>query len=270
MSCTKFIYAPSQSIEYFSESCTRSIERESLRSDTDLIHLFCENQEFLDYITEKTAFRLTDRLKQLYQRIINSLRHFSRAIREKIDAEVRTKQMKTTIRKLHAKAEEGKKNGEDTIEMVDVWGIEKACRTYYKKLSDLAKKICTKRYTHLSYLDDDLSEFDYWYEKAEDDVNYAAETKIDVPINKAIRFAEDNMTGKRDMVSFIDNSIRDFEEMARKVEKMYDARDVKGADVLQKHIGVLQKVSTKLGTFVSKTCGKGIAKAVASIVLVCA
>lgn len=257
-------------ITYHMESCDRSIDRVSSNTDSSIIMILTVESSSDDslYITEKTASGVFGKLKQMMLSLIEALKKFRRSISEKIAAEVRSKQMKQKIRELHAKAEQYKKEGKTTIKMTDWEAIERTISDSYDSLARLAKKICTKRYTHLSYIDADVEQFDELLERANQNVEEAFNKTIEVSVDKAMKFAENQITGKDDMLSFIDDALKDIEEMCRCVDHVESMRNIKGADYLAKRANGIRKTAIKLSKFVNHSIGRKAAKLVAEIVFI--
>lgn len=272
MTYTTILKSEPKTITYFVESCDRSIDRVSNIFDTSIMDTLTteSSSNSLEYITEKTATNVFGKLKQMMLSLIEALKKFRRSISEKVAAEVRSKQMKQKIRDLHAKAEQYKKEGKTTIKMTDWEGVEQTISESYKSLSKLAKRICTKRYTHLSYIDTDVEQFDKLLTTVNQNVEEAFNKKIEVPVDRAMKFAENQITGKDDMFSFIDDALKDIEEMSRCVDHVENMRNIKGADYLAKRATGIRKTTIKLSKFVNHTVGRKVAKLVAEVVFICA
>ena len=117
------------------------------------------NVRQLEYITEKTATNLVDKIVQFFENIISNMRDFAKTISDTVNAKIRTAEMKKNLRQLHVKAEQLKASGKRTINIPDFDQIERVLTENIRKLRKVSSRIVKNQYKTTVAMDDDFKDF---------------------------------------------------------------------------------------------------------------
>lgn len=244
--------------EYLTDVC-------SARFDND-ISTYIQLRDVGGLFTEKQSASFFEQIDRFFRGIIASMRRFAESITQQAAAKVRTKQMKAALRQLNATLHTKKAAGAKKVEMIDFWTLDKLFDSYYRKMKSMADKLIQNRYKHLKELDADLSAFMKLADEADKEIASCMDQKIEVSINKAISFCEDQITGRDQTFNRLNNTIQEIEDMERGVIKIKDERDIKGMDILPEKGGIIRRMITRLSKFITNTVGKRLAKGIAAVV----
>ena len=163
-----------------------------------------------------------------------------------------------------------KREGKTSIEMADYEEMERVVTRYIGSLQKLAKRIVTNEYKKTEAMDADFKEFLRIYDEAEQKFLQASEKTVQVPVEKAIRWAEQQINGRDNTLTVIDETVRCIEELENEVKRMQDKREIYGADILPAKMSILRRITTKLSRFSHEVVGKRASKIIANIVFFCA
>ena len=138
------------------------------------------------------------------------------------------------------------------VKMVDYWEVRKIFNKYYKEMTDYAKKFSKVKYTKTWQIEDDLDAFNKLMDKCNNELEEVTSKKITVSISKALDFVEDELRGKSEILSSLNDSIRDFAEIEQIANELRTKMNVLGADVIPKHVGFIQKMVNSISGFIRK------------------
>lgn len=226
--------------------------------------------EDLEYITERTATNLVDKIVQFFENIISNMRSFAKTITDTVNAKIRTAEMKKNLRQLHVKAEQLKASGKRTINIPDFDQIERVLTENIRKLRKVSTRIVKNQYKTTVAMDEDFKDFLRLYDEAEKAFNEVISANVDMDIDKVIRWTEAQISGRDDTLSIIDETIQDIEEMEREVKRMMEKREIYGADIITAKVGIIRRMMQRLGNFIHNVFGRRMAKMIAAVVFVCA
>ena len=203
------------------------------------------------YVTEAVKDSLWTKLKKFFTKMILSIKSFIKELQLKIEYAVKEKQIKEKLTQMRKELKE-KQLTQKTVQMVDYWTVKKIFNEYYKDLSKYAKKFAKVKYTKTWQIEDDLEEFDKLMDKCNKDLEAMTNKKITVDIEKALDFVEDELRGKSEILSSLNDAIRDFSEMDQISNEMRTKMDVLGADVIPKHVGFIQRMVNGIAGFIRR------------------
>ena len=239
------------------------------RLDQVTTQLFEEREN--GYLTEAGSHAsLVEQIDRFFQSIIAAFKRFKTSIQDKLNAKVRTKEMQQAFRQFAVNVQFLQAQGQKTVEMYDIWKIDKLLDDAWKDLYKMANRILTKRYKSLAAMDVDIRVFNERMDKAEREFNACLEKKVRVPIKDAMDLIENTVTGRDLRLTTIDKNIQGLEDLQSEVKKVIDNREIYGVDVLPEKISVIRRVTNKLSSFLHRTIGKRCAKLIAGIVFLCA
>ena len=264
---TEDIKIPTYIIESEMERTGKTIWMLDYTIESEIINFInCDSS----YMREATAVTFFDKIDQFFKNIISAIKRFGEKIKTTMDANIRTSEMKKNLRALYLKAEEMKREGKTSIEMADYEEMERVVTRYIGSLQKLAKRIVTNEYKKTEAMDADFKEFLRIYDEAEQKFLQASEKTVQVPVEKAIRWAEQQINGRDNTLTVIDETVRCIEELENEVKRMQDKREIYGADILPAKMSILRRITTKLSRFSHEVVGKRASKIIANIVFFCA
>jgi hypothetical protein len=203
------------------------------------------------YVTEAVKDSLWTKLKQFFTKIILSLKSFTKELQLKFEYTIKEKQIKKKLTQLREDLKE-KQSTQNNVKMIDYWEMKRIFNKYYDDLIKYAKKFSKVKYTKTWQIEDDLDSFNKLLDKCNEELEKVADTKITVSITKALDFVEDEIRGKSDVLSSLNDSIRDFAEIEQIAEELKTRMNILGADVIPRHVGFIQKMVNAIGGFVRK------------------
>lgn len=216
---------------------------------------------------------LVEPVQKFFTNLVNTLKNFVRQVQESIQASIRTKNIKRQLRAFHAELEKIEKdptNKKHTIKMIDIEALSACMTDAADDLSHIHARMVKNKYRHLSDLDSDMKRFNEIYEKSEKRYQEIMEKEITVPVRKAIKVIEDELTGRKPLVTAMDKAIKSCEEMSRYVDQVSQKRDLYGVDVLPAYMSMGKRITSKFTGFIQRGVGKGISKLLAGAVFLLA
>lgn len=230
------------------------------------------DEEFQPMMLESAAFYeagFAGPLEKFFKSIINTMQNFIRQIQEKINASLRTKSMTRQLRGFHAQLEQIEKdpnNKKKYVEMIDIQKLSKCVSSATDDLQSIHKRMMKNRYRHLKELDKDIAEFNKLYDKMEAEYKDIMSEKVKFPVRKAIALIEDELTGRKPLLTSLDKSIKSCEEMSRHVDEITQKRELYGVDVLPAYMSAIKRITTKFTSFIQRGVGGGISSAIGGVV----
>lgn len=212
-------------------------------------------------------------LQKFFTNIINALKNFAKELNENIQARIRSKNVKRQIRAFHAQLEEIDKDPnhrKKEVEMIDVEKLSKCICDATKDMEEIHKRLMKNRYAHLSDLDNDVKNFNQLFEKSEKEYQAIYSTKIKMPVRKALHLIEDEITGRRPLITSLDKCITSCEEMQRHVDEIAQKRELYGVEVLPAYMGAVKRITTKFTSLIQRGVGSGITKLIGGAVFLLA
>ena len=165
------------------------------RLDQVTTQLFEEREN--GYLTEAGSHAsLVEQIDRFFQSIIAAFKRFKTSIQDKLNAKVRTKEMQQAFRQFAVNVQFLQAQGQKTVEMYDIWKIDKLLDDAWKDLYKMANRILTKRYKSLAAMDVDIRVFNERLDRAEREFNACLEKKVRVPIKDAIDLIEKPVEGE--------------------------------------------------------------------------
>lgn len=203
------------------------------------------------YVTEAVKDSLWSKLKQFFTKFILSIKSFIKELQLKIEYTVKEKQIKEKLTQMRKDLKEKQLTQKD-VKMIDYWEVKRIFNKYYEDLTKYAKKFSKVKYTKTWQIEDDLDAFNKLIEKCNEELEEKINKKITVPISKALDFVEDELRGKSEILSSLNDSIRDFAEIEQIAEELKTRMDILGAEVIPKHVNFIQRMVNAIGGFIRK------------------
>ncbi len=211
------------------------------------------------YVTEKEHESFMHKVSMFFKKLIISLREFAIDIKTKWDTLIREKITKKKLEEIRRTLIAKQLAGERTVKSKDV---EKYKEKYVHMASDLMKqltKMQKTKYESVAEIDKDLIKFESTRKKYENELDAIADKEITISTNSAIKFFTSELSGHSTVFATIDKCINKIQEIEAEVSKIEIKRDILGAEVIPKKVGLIEKVCTKISLFFKKAISKFLA-----------
>ena len=216
-----------------------------------------------EYYSEGAAYDFLNSVLSFFQRLINDLVTFGKKVKNDISSIIQKKQVHLKLKTLKKELNEQKDDGVKKIKMVDVYDYIDIYQTYEKKitkkLNTLSKGNFKTRENMLSVVENIESDLDEMDEK----LDKILSNKVTVSINDAIKYVEDNLSGKSKVeVCFVDacHKIKDVSINVEHVIKDQSYRS--DGDFKKEYASCIKRITSKA----SKKISKGFSKFIFAIV----
>lgn len=204
------------------------------------------------YVTESEKESLITTVKKFFVNLIESIKNYGRELSIKIDYAMREKKVRENLESLKKEIIENKEKGNQYIEMIDYWNYKNKYLELNKKLTVYAKKMSKMHYNKTWEIEDDLERFNIIINDYSTIMEEASQKKITVKIDKALEFVEDELRGKGEVLSTLNESMRLFQDMNREAQMLESKLDSLGADVIPKQTNLLIRIANAISAFVKK------------------
>lgn len=195
------------------------------------------------YITEKTRKSFVERIKSFFRDLIMQIQNLIRDIKNKFLSEKRKKEFKKLLKEYHNTASlNNRYKIRKKIEMVDLWTYKDTYIAMNRDLADCAKRISKVDYKHLSEIDDDLNYFNGIVDEYSKKIEGILRRRISVDNERAIRFCEDELTGRSEVVKILEKNMDLFKEIESNALLLEKRADKYGVDILPKQMNLIRKI----------------------------
>lgn len=239
-----------------------TIEADLIEATTTYLESAIEYEGMLFVESKKPKETLSLRIQKFFKELIISFTHFVDSIRIEVDRRVRDAQYEKKFRRLFNELREKQKQGVTTIRVHDLWTMRDKYLECTKELKSLGKKFVRDKYKHVEDIDKDIALFNAIMEKHKLTLAQASEIEVEIPIDKYIRFIEDEVSGRGKVVQSLNENIAFLQQLEADCLTIERQREIMGADVVTKHVGFVRKVSLDVSKFVKKWASRIISTAV--------
>ena len=149
-----------------------------------------------EYVSEATTYSVLDEISSFFRRLLNDLISFGKRVKEDVKAIIQKKSVNIRLKQLKKELQEQKGEGVKKVKMVDVDEYIETFKSYEKKVVKKVNKLIDgnfKRRDKIITKSDDLESL---IEQMNSDLDYILKNKVTVSINDAIRYVEENISGK--------------------------------------------------------------------------
>ena len=226
------------------------------------IFTFTEATLISHMMTETAHEGLMKSIKNFFTKLIISFKEFINEIQLKIEYKIREKELTEKLRKIQTELKNDPSEGNVKIEITDFWNYEKVYRKLNSELESYAKKFAKIKYSAPWQIEDDIEIFNKIIEDYNEKMEEAANKTNKIEKIKIITFIRDELRGKSNIISSLNDNIRHFEEMKMLAESIEMKKDMLGVDVIPKHVGFIRKIANEVSKFVRKWVSKFVAMVV--------
>ena len=93
---------------------------------------------------------------------------------------------------------------------------------------------------------------------------------LTITAEEAIALIEDEITGRKPLVTALDKCIKSCEEMSRHVDQIQQKRELYGVEVLPAYMSFVKRITTRFTSFIQRGVGKGISNVISGAVFLLA
>ena len=243
----------SEDLKYF-----ESLENRKSYSLQDEIVAYLESYDEYHYVTEAQKKSLWVKLKEFLTTLISSFKTFQATLSIKIDNVLEDGKIEMRLRKMVKDLEENKAKGSTKVITIDVIKYKDRYLECYKDLWKYARKFEKVKYDSVDKIDEDLEMFNKLYKKYTEELDEIGHEKIEQDIQKVINFCKNEIDKKSAVFKTINDTSAKLQIMKKDAELLETKRNILGADVLPKHIGLIRRVVGAISRFVKKCVVKFI------------
>lgn len=204
------------------------------------------------YVVESKRESLMVTIKRFFTNLIISIKDYIRELSIKIDYTIREKHIRKNLEELREEIIKTKDMGKRFIDMPDYWNYRDTYLELNEKLSIYANRISRMMYKKAWEAEEDLEKFNIIIEEYTDIMIEASDKKIRVNTLKALDFVENELKGKSEVLSTLNESMELFEQMYRQAKMLETKINILGQDIVPKHVNLLMQVANGISAFVRK------------------
>ena len=212
---------------------------------------------YYDFITEKSKTSLIEKIKAFFMDLRITVENLITEIKLKYLSNKRKKEFKKLVKDYYNSARTNKDNNiRKTIEMVDLWKYKELYLEMNRELWKYAEKFSKVEYKHLDEIDADMRQFDSIVNKYAKQLERVLSDKITVPVEKVIRFYEDETTHNSDVIKTLQENMDRFQKMEADAINLEKRVNKYGAEILPKQMNFIRKMMVRINSAICKAIVK--------------
>lgn len=216
-----------------------------------------EDLTYFDFITEKSKTSLIEKIKTFFMDLRITVENLITEIKLKYLSNKRKKEFKRLVKDYYNSARTNKDNNiRKTIEMVDLWKYKELYLEMNRELWNYAEKFSKVEYKHLDEIDADMRQFDSIVNKYAKQLERVLSDKITVPVEKVIRFYEDETTHNSDVIKTLQENMDRFQKMEADAINLEKRVNKYGAEILPKQMNFIRKMMVRINSAICKAIVK--------------
>ena len=216
-----------------------------------------EDLTYFDFITEKSKTSLIEKIKAFFMDLRITVENLITEIKLKYLSNKRKKEFKKLVKDYYNSARTNKDNNiRKTIEMIDLWKYKELYLEMNRELWKYAEKFSKVEYKHLDEIDADMRQFDSIVNKYAKQLERVLSGKITVPVEKVIRFYEDETTHNSDAIKTLQENMDRFQKMEADAINLEKRVNKYGAEILPKQMNFIRKMMVRINSAICKAIVK--------------
>lgn len=216
-----------------------------------------EDLTYFDFITEKSKTSLIEKIKAFFMDLRITVENLITEIKLKYLSNKRKKEFKKLVKDYYNSARTNKDNNiRKTIEMVDLWKYKELYLEMNRELWKYAEKFSKVEYKHLDEIDADMRQFESIVNKYAKQLERVLSDKITVPVEKVIRFYEDETTHNSDVIKTLQENMDRFQKMEADAINLEKRVNKYGAEILPKQMNFIRKMMVRINSAICKAIVK--------------
>ena len=216
-----------------------------------------EDLTYFDFITEKSKTSLIEKIKTFFMDLRITVENLITEIKLKYLSNKRKKEFKKLVKDYYNSARTNKDNNiRKTIEMIDLWKYKELYLEMNRELWKYAEKFSKVEYKHLDEIDADMRQFDSIVNKYAKQLERVLSDKITVPVEKVIRFYEDETTHNSDVIKTLQENMDRFQKMEADAINLEKRVNKYGAEILPKQMNFIRKMMVRINSAICKAIVK--------------
>ena len=149
-----------------------------------------------EYVSEATTYSVLDEISSFFSRLLNDLISFGKRVKEDVKAIIQKKSVNIRLKQLKKELQEQKGEGVKKVKMVDVDEYIETFKSYEKEVVKKVNKLIDGNFKRRDKIITKSDELESLIEQMNSDLDYILKNKVTVSINDAIRYVEENISGK--------------------------------------------------------------------------
>lgn len=216
-----------------------------------------EDLTYFDFITERSKTSLIEKIKAFFMDLRITVENLITEIKLKYLSNKRKKEFKKLVKDYYNSARTNKDNNiRKTIEMVDLWKYKELYLEMNRELWKYAEKFSKVEYKHLDEIDADMRQFESIVNKYAKQLERVLSNKITVPVEKVIRFYEDETTHNSDVIKTLQENMDRFQKMEADAINLEKRVNKYGAEILPKQMNFIRKMMVRINSAICKAIVK--------------
>ena len=216
-----------------------------------------EDLTYFDFITEKSKTSLIEKIKAFFMDLRITVENLITEIKLKYLSNKRKKEFKKLVKDYYNSARTNKDNNiRKTIEMIDLWKYKELYLEMNRELWKYAEKFSKVEYKHLDEIDADMRQFESIVNKYAKQLERVLSNKITVPVEKVIRFYEDETTHNSDVIKTLQENMDRFQKMEADAINLEKRVNKYGAEILPKQMNFIRKMMVRINSAICKAIVK--------------
>ena len=216
-----------------------------------------EDLTYFDFITEKSKTSLIEKIKAFFMDLRITVENLITEIKLKYLSNKRKKEFKKLVKDYYNSARTNKDNNiRKTIEMIDLWKYKELYLEMNRELWKYAEKFSKVEYKHLDEIDADMRQFDSIVNKYAKQLERVLSDKITVPVEKVIRFYEDETTHNSDVIKTLQENMDRFQKMEADAINLEKRVNKYGVEILPKQMNFIRKMMVRINSAICKAIVK--------------
>ena len=200
-----------------------------------------------EYVSEATTYSVLDEISSFFSRLLNDLISFGKRVKEDVKAIIQKKSVNIRLKQLKKELQEQKGEGVKKVKMVDVDEYIETFKSYEKKVVKKVNKLIDgnfKRRDKIITKSDDLESL---IEQMNSDLDYILKNKVTVSINDAIRYVEENISGKSNAEKVYVDICHEVRDIQIKAEHYLIDQSLRtDSDIARKHVSFVRRIIQKI------------------------
>lgn len=206
-----------------------------------------------EYMTEakkqERSESLITKINKFFTNLITLFQNFQEQIRIEVDRKIRASELDIKLHKAYKEMKDKKSSGVKNVEVIDCWTLRDDYLSCISQLRKYADRFTKMQYKHVSDIDRDIESFNKIVDEYDEKLQKDCDKKVTVPIDKMIRFVEDEISGKSHVLTSLDDGITIFKHMRNDCELLETRKDILGPDIIPKHVGFIRRIANSICAF---------------------
>ena len=212
-----------------------------------------------DVFQEGTVYNILDDILSFFQKIINDLVCFGKKVKNDVDSLIKKKEVRLKLKKLKEELAQKDESGVKKVSMIDVEDFVQYYSSYEKKIMKKMETLSRGNFKTKDQLDRVADDIESDLDDMAEVLQEVVDNRITVKIQDAIKYVEDNLTGKNEVEKQFVEATHKLKDISLNVERILKNSATKPDEYYQSHyVGRIKKVTRKISSTIGKWWSKFI------------